>query len=105
MTSQERLAAKQCGAMLIVAVFILVIAGSITSTSPPRAHSTRKRGGITQVMGAFKSQLVKQFIFESLLIAAIAFGVAFAIVIFLQPSFNQIVGSELSLKTLLSYLA
>ncbi len=97
---------KAVWAMLIVAVFILVIAWiNYINLTTSRALDRAKEVGLRKVMGAFKSQLVKQFIFESLLIAAIAFGVAFAIVIFLQPSFNQIVGSELSLKTLLSSLS
>ena len=97
---------KAVWAMLIVAVFILVIAWiNYINLTTSRALDRAKEVGLRKVMGAFKSQLVKQFIFESLLIAAIAFVVAFAIVLFLQSSFNQIVGSELSLNTLLRSLS
>ena len=89
---------KAVWAMLIVAVFILVIAWiNYINLTTSRALDRAKEVGLRKVMGAFKIQLIKQFIFESLLIAAIAFTVAFAIVLLLQSSFNQIVNSDLSL--------
>lgn len=96
---------KAVWAMLIVAIFILVIAWiNYINLTTSRALDRAKEVGLRKVMGAFKAQLVKQFIFESLLIATIAFAVAFLLVILFQSSFNQIVGSELSLRTLFNSL-
>ena len=96
---------KAVWAMLIVAVFILVIAWiNYINLTTSRALDRAKEVGLRKVMGAFKTQLMKQFIFESLLIAVIAFSVAFAIVLLLQTSFNQIVGSSLSLTSLFKSL-
>ena len=47
-------------------------------------------------MGAIKSQLVQQFIFESVLISVFALAVALIIVQLSQNSFNQIIGGNLS---------
>src|SRR5260221_7418698 len=97
---------KAVWAMLIVAVFILVIAWiNYINLTTSRALDRAKEVGLRKVMGAFKAQLVKQFIFKSLLIAALAFIVAFLLIFLFQSSFNQIVGSELSLNTLLSSLS
>ncbi len=97
---------KAVWAMLIVAVFILVIAWiNYINLTTSRALDRAKEVGLRKVMGAFKSQLVKQFIFESLLIVTIAFVVAFLLTLAFQSSFNEIVGNELSLKTLFQTLS
>src|SRR6478736_6336976 len=97
---------KAVWAMLIVAVFILVIAWiNYINLTTSRALDRAKEVGLRKVMGAFKTQLMKQFIFESLLIAMIAFVVAFTIVLVLQTSFNEIVNSDLSLISLFKSLS
>jgi putative ABC transport system permease protein len=97
---------KAVWAMLVVAVFILIIAWiNYINLTTSRALDRAKEVGLRKVMGAVKSQLVNQFIFESLIITVLAFGVAFLLVIVLQSSFNQIVGSELSLKTIFTSLS
>lgn len=96
---------KAVWAMLIVAVFILVIAWiNYINLTTSRALDRAKEVGLRKVMGAFKSQLIKQFIFESLLIATLAFAIAFGLVMLLQASFNQIVGSDLSMISLFESL-
>ena len=79
-------------------MFILIIAWiNYINLTTSRALDRAKEVGLRKVMGAVKMQLVKQFIFESLIITAIAFVFAIALVIALQSSFNQIVGTDLSL--------
>ena len=91
---------KAVWAMLIVALFILIIAWiNYINLTTSRALDRAKEVGLRKVMGAVKMQLVKQFIFESLIITAIAFVFAIVLVITLQSSFNQIVGTDLSLKS------
>jgi len=97
---------KAVWAMLVVAAFILVIAWiNYINLTTSRALDRAKEVGLRKVMGAFKRQLVNQFIFESLLITALAFVVAFVLVISLQSTFNQIVGTNLSLNTILTSLS
>jgi putative ABC transport system permease protein len=96
---------KAVWAMLIVAVFILVIAWiNYINLTTSRAIDRAKEVGLRKVMGAFKSQLVKQFIFESVLITGMAAIVAVVIMSLLQSPFNQMVGSELSWKLISNYL-
>jgi putative ABC transport system permease protein len=89
---------KAVWAMVVVAIFILVIAWiNYINLTTSRALDRAKEVGLRKVMGAGKGQLVRQFILESLIITAMAFIVAFVLVTMLQSSFNQIVGTELSL--------
>jgi putative ABC transport system permease protein len=93
----ERASGKAVWAMLIVALFILAIAWiNYINLTTSRAIDRAKEVGLRKVMGAYRSQLIKQFIFESLLIAMIAFIVAFGFVQVFQSSFNQIVRTDLS---------
>ncbi|HEY9045877.1 MAG TPA: ABC transporter permease [Ohtaekwangia sp.] len=95
---------KAVWAMLIVALFILLIAWiNYINLTTSRAMDRAKEVGLRKVMGALKSQLVKQFIFESIIITALACIVAVVLVLGLQSYFNTVVGKELSLwKELLS---
>lgn len=93
-----RASGKAVWAMLIVALFILIIAWiNYINLTTSRAIDRAKEVGLRKVMGAYRGQLVKQFIFESLLITMLAFAVAFIFVGLFQAPFNQIVRSELSL--------
>jgi putative ABC transport system permease protein len=93
---------KAVWAMLVVAVFILLIAWiNYINLTTSRALDRAKEVGLRKVMGAVKSQLIKQFIFESMLISLLAFFVAILIVVATQSSFNQIIGGNLNLLTVL----
>ncbi|MEI9919872.1 MAG: ABC transporter permease [Bacteroidota bacterium] len=88
---------KAVWGMLIVAVFILVIAWiNYINLTTSRAMDRAKEVGLRKVMGAMKNQLMKQFIFESVLVSLIAFVVAIIIVQALQGSFNEIIRGNLS---------
>jgi len=92
---------KAVWAMLVVAGFILLIAWiNYVNLTTSRALDRAKEVGLRKVMGAYKSQLVKQFIFESLVITFLAFVVVIALVLLSQSSFNQIIGINLSLASL-----
>ncbi len=93
---------KAVWVMLIVAFFILFIAWiNYINLTTSKALDRAKEVGLRKVMGAFRSQLIKQFLFESVLISIISFGVAFALVITLQASFNNVIAAQLSLMTTL----
>ncbi len=97
---------KAVWAMLVVALFILVIAWiNYVNLTTSRALDRAKEVGLRKVMGAVQWQLVKQFIFESLIITGLAFGLSLVLVVALQSTFNQIVGHELSLRSVLTSLS
>lgn len=88
---------KAVWGMLVVAVFILVIAWiNYINLTTSRAMDRAKEVGLRKVMGAVKNQLMKQFIFESILVSFIAFALAIIIVQALQGSFNEIIRGNLS---------
>ncbi|HKZ38957.1 MAG TPA: permease prefix domain 2-containing transporter, partial [Chryseolinea sp.] len=88
---------KAVWAMLIVAGFIMIIAWiNYINLTTSRALERAKEVGLRKVMGAIKSQLIQQFIFESILISLFALAVALIIVQLSQNSFNQIIGGDLS---------
>jgi putative ABC transport system permease protein len=94
---------KAVWAMLIIAVFILVIAWiNYINLTTSRALDRAKEVGLRKVMGALKSQLVRQFIFESIIISAFAFLVAVLVVQLSQFSFNEVIGHQLTLWKVLS---
>ncbi len=88
---------KAVWAMLIVAISILVLAWiNYINLTTSRAIDRAKEVGLRKVMGAFKSQLVRQFILESVLISFVAFILAMVIVTVLQGSFNELIEANLS---------
>jgi putative ABC transport system permease protein len=94
---------KAVWAMLIVAVFILIIGWiNYINLTTSRALDRAKEVGLRKVMGAYKSQLVKQFIVESLLITSVAFIIALVTVQLSQSTFNQLIGGSLSLWKMIS---
>jgi len=92
-------------AMLGIAVFILVLAWiNYVNLTTSRAVDRAKEVGLRKVMGAVRSQLMGQFIVESLVVTLMALVVAVAMVAAVQGSFNQIIRSELTLMSALSLL-
>ncbi|PKP33879.1 MAG: hypothetical protein CVU00_09505 [Bacteroidetes bacterium HGW-Bacteroidetes-17] len=80
----------------IVALFILVIAG-INYMNMATARSTKraKEVGLRKVIGAVRSQLMRQFLSESLILALIAFLISLLAVSLILPSFNELAGKNL----------
>lgn len=88
---------KAVWAMLIVAISILVLAWiNYINLTTSKALDRAKEVGLRKVMGAYKSQLVRQFIFESVLISFVAFVIAILLVSLLQPSFNTLIDANLN---------
>jgi putative ABC transport system permease protein len=93
----KRSSGKAVWAMMIVAVFILLIAWiNYINLATSRALDRAREVGLRKVMGAVKSQLVRQFIFESVLISMIALILAVVSVQLAQGKFNQIIEGNLS---------
>jgi putative ABC transport system permease protein len=94
---------KAVWAMLIVALFILLIGWiNYINLTTSRALERAKEVGLRKVMGALRGQLVRQFILESVLISLSAFLIAIIVSVLVQNSFNQIVGNNLSLWAVIS---
>jgi len=82
----------------IIAIFILLIACiNFMNLSTAKASRRLKEVGIKKVVGAEKKQLVFQFLGESILLSCVAVLIAFTLVAFLLPRFNQITGKEITL--------
>lgn len=88
--------------LLTVALFIIIIAWvNYVNLTTAKSAERAKEVGVRKVAGASKSQLIRQFFTESVVINLIAFCIAITLVILLQNSFNQLVQHNLSLKLLL----
>ncbi len=80
----------------IIAAFILLIACiNFMNLSTARSEKRAKEVGIRKVAGAYKSNLIAQFIGESIIISIIAFVIALFIVQISLRGFNELTGKEL----------
>ncbi len=87
-----------------IAVFLLLIASInfmnlATATSSGRAREI----GMKKVVGAYKTQLIGQFIGESVVITVFSAILALIIAEIFIPWFNRLTGQELSLQLLLQW--
>ena len=81
-----------------IALFVLLIAGiNYMNLTTARASNRLKEIGVRKTVGAFQSHLIRQFLFESLLVTFISFLLALAVVNLLLPVFNQFTNKQLSL--------
>jgi putative ABC transport system permease protein len=81
----------------IIAIFILAIACiNFINLTTARSVERAKEVGIRKVVGAVRSQLVRQFIGESIIISTLAFIIAVFMSSLLLPLFNQVAGNEIS---------
>jgi putative ABC transport system permease protein len=82
----------------IIAIFILAIACiNFMNLSTAKASRRLKEVGIKKVVGAVRSQLIFQFLSESVLLTFIAVVFALIMVLLLLPEFNQLTGKKLAL--------
>jgi putative ABC transport system permease protein len=80
-----------------IALLILLIAGfNFINLSTARSMERAKEVGVRKCAGARRSQLIGQFLIESMLIALISFFLALALSHFLLPLFNQLSGKTIS---------
>jgi putative ABC transport system permease protein len=87
--------------LLAIAIFIIVIAWiNYINLATARSVDRAKEVGVRKVLGSLRRQLVGQFLFESLLINAMAVVLAFVLIICCLPLFNFITGKELHFSLL-----
>lgn len=81
----------------LVALFILFIACiNYMNLTTAKASSRSKEIGIRKTSGAYKGQLIRQFMLESVLISITSFLLAVCMVNLLLPVFNQFTNKDLS---------
>lgn len=84
-------------ALLLAAVAILVIAWiNYINLTVASSLGRAKEVGVRKVLGAFRKQLITQFLFEALVINLIAFVLAVGLIEVALPFFNQLVGRMVS---------
>ena len=83
----------------VIAILILIIAIiNYVNLATARSATRAKEVGVRKVAGASKPGLILQFLGESIMIATIAAILAVILVYALTPSFNQLIGKELSIS-------
>jgi ABC-type antimicrobial peptide transport system permease subunit len=79
-----------------VAVMVLLIAiFNFVNLSTARAIQRAKEVGVRKVVGAFRNQLIKQFLTESLMLTLLSFCIAMPLLQLLLPVLNAIAGKSL----------
>ncbi|QZO12912.1 ABC transporter permease [Pseudoalteromonas piscicida] len=81
-----------------LSVLLILIAGfNFINMTVAQSTKRAKEVGVRKALGASKSQLVAQFLSESVLVSLLAMTIACVLVELLLPSFNNLVGRELSI--------
>ena len=84
--------------LLIIAFIVVSVAWlNYINLSTAKATERAREVGIRKVVGSKKIQLVRQFLLESLLVAALAVMVATILVIALTPVFTSLIGKAIPL--------
>jgi putative ABC transport system permease protein len=87
----------------IIAIFILLIACvNFMNLSTARSANRAKEVGIRKVAGSLRSNLITQFLTESVLTSFFSLVIAIGIAALLLPLFNQLAGKQMSVWTLFS---
>ncbi|MGN6541179.1 MAG: ABC transporter permease [Ginsengibacter sp.] len=82
----------------IIGIFVLLLACiNFMNLSTARSEKRAKEVGIRKAIGSLRTQLMKQFFLESLLMAAMAFCFALIFVSLALPFFNELSGKNMSI--------
>lgn len=85
--------------MGVIGLFIILIACfNFVNLSTARATKRAKEVGLRKVVGAFRSQLIGQYLSESLLITFMAFVISLGIAVTTISLLNEFTGKQLSLN-------
>ena len=87
----------------IISIFVIIISSvNFISLSTARYTKRAKEVGLRKVVGSQRSQLILQFLGESMLLLLIALVAALVLAELVLPAFNNIAAKELSLMYLLN---
>ncbi|HXB07337.1 MAG TPA: ABC transporter permease, partial [Puia sp.] len=88
--------------LFLIAFFILGIAWvNYINLATARSLERAKEVGVRKVLGALRRELIRQFMLESLLLNALALGIAVAVVLLTNPLFGQLTGKALPVRIVL----
>lgn len=95
---------KTIAVFIIIALFIMLIASvNFMNLSTARAANRAKEVGIRKVLGAQRSQLIRQFLSESIVITLVSMFFAITFVELALPLFNRMIDLELELSILTTW--
>ncbi len=81
-----------------IAAFLLLIASiNYMNLATARSANRAREVGMRKVLGAYRQQLITQFLGEAILITLFAVGLAFLIVLLFLPVFNEFAGKEMAI--------
>lgn len=84
-----------------IAAFILILACiNFMNLSTARSAGRAKEVGVRKVMGAYRSQLIKQFLAEAFLITSVSIVLAYSISLIVLPLFNELAEKSISISNL-----
>ncbi len=82
----------------IIGVFVLLLACiNFMNLSTARSEKRAKEVGIRKTVGSLRSQLIRQFLSESVLVAFISFVFSIIFVLLLLPLFNKLADKDIGL--------
>ena len=82
----------------IIGSFVLLLACiNFMNLSTARSEKRAKEVGIRKAIGSMRSQLIRQFLSESLMVAFIAFIFAIVLVALSLPWFNELADKQMSI--------
>ncbi|MCK5329051.1 MAG: FtsX-like permease family protein, partial [Candidatus Latescibacteria bacterium] len=81
-------------------VILLIACINFMSLTTARSATRAREVGVRKVIGGHRSQLIKQFLGESILLSCVALVFAFALMELLLPTFNGLVGKKLDFNYL-----
>ncbi len=80
----------------VIAGFILILACvNFINLSTSRSVSRAREVGVRKVLGSFRHQLIRQFLFESTLLTFLAMVLAVGLTASLLPAFSNLTGADL----------
>ncbi|HZY80955.1 MAG TPA: ABC transporter permease [Cyclobacteriaceae bacterium] len=83
---------------IIACIILLVACINFMNLATARSEQRVKEVGVRKTLGAGRRVLISQFLAESLTLAFVSVLIAIAIVYFTMPSFNSLVGKELTMR-------
>jgi putative ABC transport system permease protein len=83
---------------IIACIILLVACINFMNLATARSEQRVKEVGVRKTLGAGRRILISQFLSESLIMAFVSVLVSIAIVYFVLPPFNSLVGKELELR-------
>ncbi|HWK08340.1 MAG TPA: ABC transporter permease [Puia sp.] len=90
--------------LLLIALLIQVIACiNFMNLSTARASQRAKEVGVRKVIGAGRSDLIRQFLGESLLLSLVGVLLALPLLVFLLPYLNQVTRADIQLSFFRDY--